>query len=134
MDPLKLYLDAQANHFNSEGISPESHFVDIKSPVKRVHYLTAGSGIPMILVHGGGGNVDQWTNLIRPLQEHFKLYIVDRPGCGQTDKLDYGSIDVKKHAVDFLESFMNAVGLKSAHFMANSMGGMWSILFAKKNY
>jgi pimeloyl-ACP methyl ester carboxylesterase len=36
----------------------------------------------------------------------------------------------RQHAVDFVESTMNALGLKSATLMGNSMGGFFSLAFA----
>jgi 4,5:9,10-diseco-3-hydroxy-5,9,17-trioxoandrosta-1(10),2-diene-4-oate hydrolase len=132
MDVLQSYLESQARHFESEGVSPKSEFIETSGPVRKVHYLTSGSGSPLILIHGGGGNVDQWTNLIKSLQSHFKLYIIDRPGCGQTDKFDYTGIDLQHHAIDFIKSFMDAAGIQKANLAANSMGGLWSTLFALK--
>jgi len=130
METLENYLDSQIKHFAQEGVSPLSKFVETQGPVKKVHFLTAGEGSPLILIHGGGGNVDQWTNMIKPLEAHFKLYIVDRPGCGQTDNFDYTGVDLKNHAIEFIKAFMDALGLERAYFAANSMGGMWSTLFA----
>lgn len=130
MDTHANYKEAQLRHFESEGVSPVSHFVETNGPVHRVHYVRAGEGEPLIMVHGGGGSLDQWINIIKPLQEKFSLYIVDRPGCGLTDKFDYNGVNLHQHAIDFLKSFIKAIGLDRVNIAANSMGGMWSLLYA----
>lgn len=130
-------MDATANYIKAlqalcahEGVNPESKFVDTTGPVKRVHYLQAGSGKPLILIHGGGGSTDQWINMIKHLQQNFTLYIVDRPGHGLTDAFNYRGVNFREHCTAFIKSFMDALQLETADFVANSMGGYWTALFA----
>lgn len=116
--------------FDKEGIQPQSNIVTTNGPVKNVHYLEIGSGKPLILIHGGGSHSSEWFNIIKPLSTKYHLYVVDRPGCGLTDSFDYTGVDFRKSAVEFVDSFMNALGLDEASFMGQSMGGYFSICFA----
>lgn len=116
--------------FDKEGIQPQSKIVTTNGPVKNVHYLEIGSGKPLILIHGGGSHSSEWFNIIKPLSTKYHLYVVDRPGCGLTDSFDYTGVDFRKSAVEFIDSFMNALGLDEASFMGQSMGGYFSICFA----
>ena len=101
-----------------------------EGPVKNVHYLKAGSGRPLILLHGGGSHSVEFFGILKPLAERYTLYVVDRPGCGQTDFFNYRGVDVASHAVNFIRSFMDTLGLRKASFLAQSMGGYFSISFA----
>jgi len=53
-------------------------------------YLTIGSGKPIILLHGWGGNKDSWRLLIEALKTidfdfgKFRLYALDLPGFGDS--------------------------------------------------
>ena len=116
--------------FDREGIQPQSKIVTTNGPVKNVHYLEIGTGKPLILIHGGGSHASEWINILKPLSTYYHLYVVDRPGCGLTDNFDYTGVDFRKSAVEFVNSFMNALGLDVASFMGQSMGGYFSICFA----
>jgi pimeloyl-ACP methyl ester carboxylesterase len=56
--------------------------------------------------------------------------VVDRPGCGLSDAFNYRDVSVRAHAIEFIKSFMEAVGLQQAQFIGHSMGGYFSICFA----
>jgi pimeloyl-ACP methyl ester carboxylesterase len=133
MNIINKYKEAQQKLYEREGVSPVSKFIKTNGVVKNVHYLEVGQGKPLILIHGGGGNTDQWINMIKHLQSDFKLFIVDRPGCGLTDAFNYRGVDFKEHCVEFIRSFMEALNLSTANFAANSMGGYWTALFAMKH-
>ena len=127
-----MYKEAQQKLCEKEGVSPVSKFITTTGVVRNVHYLEAGQGKPLILIHGGGGNTDQWINMIKHLQSDFKLYIVDRPGFGLTDSFNYRGVDFRQHCVSFIKSFMDALNISAADFAVNSMGGYWTALFAMK--
>lgn len=133
MNTIEEYKLAQQKFYTKENISPVSKMIVLNGVVKKVHYLEVGQGSPLILIHGGGGSSDQWGNMIKHLQSRFKLYIVDRPGCGLTDGINYRRVDFKEHCVSFILSFMEAVNISKADFAVNSMGGYWVSLFAMKH-
>lgn len=133
MNTINKYKEAQRKLYEKEGVSPVSKFITTNGVVRNVHYFEVGKGKPLILIHGGGGNTDQWVNMIKLLQSDFKLFIVDRPGCGLTDAFNYRGVDFKQHCVSFIKSFMEALNIPSADFAANSMGGYWTALFAIKH-
>lgn len=130
MDVIKKYKSTRQKLFDAEGIHPQSKFAVTTEPIKKVHYLKAGAGPPLIFLHGGGSHAGEWINIIQPLSKHFQLYIVDRPGCGLSDSFDYSGVDLQEHAITFIQSFMDAIGLEKAGFVGQSMGGYFSICFA----
>lgn len=130
MDAISKYKETRAKLFKIAGIEPQSQFVKTTGPVKNVHYLQLGAGDPLIIVHGGLSHSSEWINILKALAKSHSLYVVDRPGHGLSDPINYRGVDYRKSAVDFLQSFMDAVGLEQAHFMGNSMGGYFCTCFA----
>ena len=127
---IKEYKSSLARLFALEGLSPFSNYVVTNGPVRRIHYIEAGKGEPLILIHGGGGNNSHWYNLVKSLQNRFHLFLVDRPGCGLTGPFCYQDVDMIWHPVDFIKSFLDAMGLEKISFLSNSMGGYFTVRFA----
>ena len=52
----------------------------------KLHYLDAGRGQPVILLHGTGGEGARWMPTIRALAPEFRVIAPDQIGFGQSDK------------------------------------------------
>src|SRR5438105_11073908 len=52
----------------------------------RLHYLEAGRGAPVVLLHGLGGDGSRWGPNIDPLAKDFHVFALDQIGFGQSDK------------------------------------------------
>lgn len=130
MDAIARYKETRDFLFQEAGIEPQSHMVQTDGPVNNVHYLELGSGKALIIIHGGGSHASEWIPILKPLSEHFHLYVIDRPGHGLTDPFNYRGIDYRECAIQFVRSFMDAVDLQQALFMGNSMGGYFCLSFA----
>jgi len=95
-------------------------FIDVKGV--RVRYWSAGEkGSAVVLVHGLGGYIENWVYNIGPLAEAHRVYAVDLPGFGQSDKKppprDLFVL------VRFIRDFMEALGIEKASLVGNSLGG-----------
>jgi pimeloyl-ACP methyl ester carboxylesterase len=94
------------------------------------HHLHAGSGRPLILVHGGGTWLYSYRHVMGPLSRVFSVYALDMPGYGYTTMpdaivpMDLGTM------TSALKDFMTALGLSSASFVGHSWGGGWVLAFA----
>src|SRR5690606_8188268 len=130
MNAIENYKRSRQILFELAEIHPQSKIVSTKGPVENVHFLEMGQGKPLIIVHGGGSHASEWVNIMKPLAEHFHLYVVDRPGHGLSDPFNYQSVAYKKIAVEFLRSFADVLGLEKFHLMGNSMGGYYSLAFS----
>jgi pimeloyl-ACP methyl ester carboxylesterase len=104
--------------------------VQIEEPDLRVQVLDGGQGEPVLLLHGGDGMAAQWEPLLSRLSSRFHIYAPDRPGCGLTDMFNYRDVPLREHAVNFVQSTMDALGLKTASLIGNSMGGYFALVFA----
>jgi pimeloyl-ACP methyl ester carboxylesterase len=51
----------------------------------RVHYRAAGSGPPVVLLHGGGSSGAQWRGVVRLLEDRYRMVTVDHYGHGGTE-------------------------------------------------
>jgi 2-hydroxymuconate-semialdehyde hydrolase len=87
-------------------------------------YHHAGSGRPVVLIHGSGPGVSAWANwrLVLPeLSQHFAAYAPDIIGFGKTDKpanCAFTHEDRVNHLINFIETLPTPVRL-----IGNSMGG-----------
>src|SRR5262245_21002570 len=86
----------------------------------KLHYLEAGRGAPVVLLHGLGGDGSRWTPNIEPLARDFHVFALDQIGFGQSDKplANYHAGMLSEFLVDFLK----AVGVSKASLVGNSMG------------
>ena len=86
-----------------------------------VRYWEAGSGPPIVLVHGLANSVLTWRKNIEPLGRNFRVIALDLPGHGLSD-MPKARFDLPKGAA-FLAAFLDEVGVERAHLAGNSMGG-----------
>ena len=97
-----------------------------------IHLNEVGSGHPVVLLHGGGPGATGWSNYspnIEALSRHFRVIAPDMPGWGQSDPVDFATIDHVKVLVELLD----ALGIEKAAFVGNSMGGQNSVRMATEH-
>ena len=103
--------------------SLKSSFVQVDGI--RTHYLEAGEGAPLVLLHSGefGACAElSWERNIAGLAERFHVYAPDWLGYGKTEKLfSFDNMRLRREA--HIAAFLHAMGITRAHFIANSMGG-----------
>lgn len=94
----------------------------------KIHYLEAGSGPVVILLHGLGGSSANWAPTIAPLAKKYRVLVPDQIGFGKSDKpmLNYRVATL----VDFLDGFYKKVGVQRATLVGNSLGGFTAAAFA----
>lgn len=92
-------------------------------------YLDRGSGEPMLLVHGFGGDKDNFTLLARHIPDRYRPVVLDLPGFGESARHPGDSYDVRTQAARLLD-FVDAVALPRFHLAGNSMGGHIAARFA----
>ncbi len=95
----------------------------------RIHYLVAGQGRPLVLVHGLGGSAENWLHMIPQFTANgFQVYALDLLGYGHSDKpdVDY-SIAMQS---DLLLQFLDSQGLQQPDIAGWSMGGWVTGKFA----
>jgi 2-hydroxy-6-oxo-6-(2'-carboxyphenyl)-hexa-2,4-dienoate hydrolase len=91
----------------------------------RTRSLEAGSGEPLVLLHGNGGHAEIFIRNIKPLAEHYRVYAIDSLGHGLTDKPDvaYTIPDYVAH----VRGFIDAIG-GPVHLLGHGLAG-WVATF-----
>ena len=86
----------------------------------KLHYLEAGSGAPVILLHGSGGEGARWMPTIKGLSASFHVFALDQIGFGQSDK----PLTIYHTGVfaGFLAQFMKTIDVPKATLIGQSMG------------
>jgi pimeloyl-ACP methyl ester carboxylesterase len=93
----------------------------------RVRYLRAGSGPPLLLVHGLLGYSFSWRSAIPALAESSTVYAIDLPGAGFSDRPATLNCCLRASAERLL-SFMDKTGLVSCDLLGTSHGGAVSMM------
>ncbi len=93
-----------------------------------IRYAVRGTGFPLLLLHGFCEFLETWDFNLRPLGEYYRVYAMDLPGHGLSDKpyLDYSI----SFFTDFTVSFMQALGIDHANVIGHSFGGAIGISLA----
>jgi pimeloyl-ACP methyl ester carboxylesterase len=86
----------------------------------RISWFEAGSGDPIVLVHGLGTSGAWWNRTIPALAERHRVLVVDLVGFGRSrgQPVRLGA------AADQLAAWARATGLERAAFVGHSMGGL----------
>ncbi|RFS82020.1 alpha/beta fold hydrolase [Actinomadura spongiicola] len=88
-------------------------------------YHEAGSGRPVVLLHGSGPGVSAWSNWSRTLPElarHHRVLAPDIAGFGRTSFQEDATYGIKLW-VRHLFGFLDALAIPSAVLVGNSFGG-----------
>ena len=101
---------------------PVHLFADL--PVGRIRYAErAAQGTPLILIHGFGGDLDNWLFNIDALAEACPVYALDLPGHGKSAKAADRAADLELMVQSVLD-FMDHLKIERAHLAGHSMGGL----------
>lgn len=97
----------------------------------KTHYVTAGQGEPLIMIHGGGpgaSGATGWANTIPALAKHFKVYAIDLIGNGESDipAMEYSLLTLVEHVAGFID----CLKLQNVRIMGNSQGAYVAIKYA----
>ncbi len=133
-------LDAFVERFNAdfavmaaeaEAAAPEPETVAAGG--LNINYLRMGveGGTPIVLIHGYGGDLNNWLFNQPALAESHDVLALDLPGHGRSSK-DVGAGDMSMLAGVFGD-FLDAVGVERPHLVGHSMGGALALLFAMQN-
>lgn len=124
--------DFQANFVppedDDEDAGPATETVEIDGATLRYLVKGEGGGVPAILIHGFGGDLNNWLFNHDALAESRTVYALDLPGHGGSTKaLADGSVAALAGAV---HKFMDALDIEQAHLVGHSLGGAVALAFA----
>ncbi|MCT4622432.1 MAG: haloalkane dehalogenase [Schleiferiaceae bacterium] len=107
---------------NSKSIASEfpydPNYIEVLG--SKIHYIEEGKGDPILFLHGNPTSSYLWRNIIPYLSKHGRCIAPDLIGMGKSDKPDinYGF----KDSYEYLESFIEKMGLKSITLVLHDWG------------
>ncbi|KPH05600.1 pimeloyl-ACP methyl ester carboxylesterase [Rhizobium leguminosarum] len=87
-------------------------------------YHEAGSGEPLVLIHGVGMRLEAWAPQIAFLSAGHRVIAVDMPGHGESAKLPAGSR--LEEFVAWFGRFLDEMEIEAANVAGHSMGALVS--------
>ncbi len=94
-------------------------------------YLEGGSpdGEPLLLLHGFGGDKDNWAVYAPEIVGKYRLIAPDLPGFGENIRDISRDYDMATQA-SRVRDFLDTLGIEKCHIGGNSMGGFVALRFA----
>src|SRR4051812_6192277 len=92
----------------------------------------AGSGAPLVLLHGIGHTWRGWKPMLPLLEGRFDVLAVDMPGFGYSEPLPEGVDSTPEALADAVEDEMGGAGFDRAHIAGNSLGGWVALELARR--
>ncbi len=94
-------------------------------------YLEGGpaDGDTIVMVHGFGGDKDNWLLYARYFTQHYRVIAPDLPGFGENVRnpdWSYGGMAQTER----LHAFLKELGVRNFHLTGNSMGGFIALIYA----
>ena len=107
----------------------EGRFVDVLG--SRMHYVEAGSGDPILFLHGNPTSCYLWRNIIPYVSSLGRAIAPDLIGFGSSDKpdLEYRFFD----HVDYVDGFIEALGLEDVTLVLHDWGSALGFHYAARN-
>ena len=87
-----------------------------------INYEVHGEGEPVVLIGGLGSQMQSWATQVPIYSKHYKILVFDNRGSGLSDKPEEGY--TTSDMADDTACLMDELGIKSAHIVGKSMGGM----------
>ena len=93
---------------------------DVEVDGVKLHYMTAGHGPTVILLHGYAETSRMWTPILPLLAERFRVIAPDLPGIGDSaipaDGLDMKTAAIRIHAL------ARSLGVEKARVVGHDIG------------
>ena len=103
-----------------------THYVELEG--SRIHYLEAGEGPAVVLIHGFASSMDAWNTVIEPLSQHRRVIALDLKGFGYSDRApgDYSPAAQAR----IVNALMEHVGAQTFEVVAHSWGASVALKLA----
>ena len=110
---------------------PELQTIDIGDG-RQVSYREAGSGTPVVILHGLGGRSESWAPQYEGLADRWRVIGWDAPGYGESSEMP----EDEPLAADYVaiaRRFVDALGLERFHLVGHSVGTVLAAGYHKRH-
>lgn len=121
-----LSVAVTSSRAQAQGSSITSQNAQIEGGV--VHYLKAGSGPAVLLLHGYTQTSHMWRHLIPQLASRFTVIAPDLPGIGDSGSLE-GDNDMSR-AAQRIHALVRSLGIEKASVVGHDIGLMVAYAYA----
>lgn len=97
----------------------------------KLHYLEAGMGPPVVLLHGWPTSSFLWRDVIPPIAERNRVIALDLPGFGRSDK-PLGASYSFRYFDEILEGALAALGIEKTSLVVHDLGGPVGLYWASR--
>jgi pimeloyl-ACP methyl ester carboxylesterase len=104
----------------SAAVEPKETFVEVREGRFKIRVLEAGTGSPVLYVHGAGGLF--WDPLLDALAANHRVIAPEHPGAGDSQGLEH--VEDLWDLVLYYNEFLDTVGVDTATVVGHSFGGM----------
>ena len=98
-----------------------------------LHYLEKGSGMPVVLIHGGLGDYREWNPQIERISSHYRVIAYSRrynyPNNNAEIPPDHSAIVEARD----LAALLDALKLERVHIVGYSYGALTALFFATEH-
>lgn len=108
---------------------PIGRFVEIDGV--RLHYVEAGEGEPLVLLHGNGSMVEDFVSsgLMQKAASRFRVIAIDRPGYGHSAATT-GRTSTAQEQADLIAAALQSLEVQRAFVLGHSWGTLVAVALA----
>jgi pimeloyl-ACP methyl ester carboxylesterase len=97
----------------------------------QLSHRRAGSGEPLVLIHGVGSQWQVWRPVLPALERERDVIAVDLPGFGGSPSLPIGVVPNARALAEAVADFLDGIGVERPVVGGNSLGGWIALELAK---
>lgn len=111
-------------------VKPKSEAVHVEG--MSIHYVDAGAGMPVLLLHGWPTSSFLWRNVMPHIAMHRRVIAIDLPGFGLSDKPTDRKYDSAFYNA-VLDGFTAKLGLDRLGLVVHDLGGPVGLIWASQH-
>src|SRR5205807_5926921 len=106
---------------------------EVEAGGEKLYYREAGSGPPLLLIHGTGGHADAFDKIVTPLAERYRVIAYDRRGHSRSAAMMHPSKDYFRHHADDAAALLRKLKAAPAAVLGWSGGGVVALTLAVRH-